>query len=447
MFFAATNISAGSAEEVRLLTLDPGHFHASLVQKLMYPQVSPIVHVYAPEGADLDQHLQRIEGFNTRTENPTHWQEKVYRGPDFLDRMVSEKAGNVVVISGNNTRKTDYIAKSVAAGFNVLADKPMAITPENFDLLRKVFEKAAEKKVLLYDIMTERHEITTILQRELSRMPELFGKLEKGTPEEPAVVVESVHYFFKEVAGKPLIRPAWFFDVRQEGEALADVGTHLVDQVQWQCFPEQPLDWRKDIKVLKARRWATPLTREQFRQATGLSEFPEFLQKDVGPDGKLNVFANGEMTYIIRGIHVKITTKWDFGSPAAKDTHASLLKGTKANLSIESSSALAVSGKGPPPSGADFDSSVRDPMDKIAKKYPGLGVDMARNRGTSNDSFHLLLRVPEKYNVGHEAHFAQVTEDFLRYLKEGKLPSWEVPNMLAKYYTTAEAYRLSHAKK
>jgi len=50
------------------------------------------------------------------------------------------------------------------------------------------------------------------------------------------VVIESVHHFFKEVSGKPLIRPAWFFDVRQQGEALPDVGTHLVDLVQWMCF-------------------------------------------------------------------------------------------------------------------------------------------------------------------------------------------------------------------
>src|SRR5258706_6387130 len=102
LIMCAAIIAQGA--EVRLITLDPGHFHASLVQKFMYPQVSPIVQVYAPDGPDLEQHLQRIESFNTRTENPTHWQEKVYRGPDFLDRMVSEKAGNVVVISGNNTR-------------------------------------------------------------------------------------------------------------------------------------------------------------------------------------------------------------------------------------------------------------------------------------------------------------------------------------------------------
>ncbi len=46
--------------------------------------------------------------------------------------------------------------------------------------------------------------------------------------------------------------------------------------------------------------------------------------------------------------------------------------------------------------------------------------------------------------MGHEQHFAQVTEKFLRFLAEGNMPAWEVPDMLAKYYTTTEAYRLSH---
>ena len=83
-------------------------------------------------------------------------------------------------------------------------------------------------------------------------------------------------------------------------------------------------------------------------------------------------------------------------------------------------------------------------MEKLKRKFPGVEVSVS----------HMMERlpegtviIPEKYNVGHEAHFAQVTEDFLRYLKGGKLPSWEVPNMLAKYYTTTEAYRLSHAEK
>src|SRR5439155_15753283 len=94
------------------------------------------------------------------------------------------------------------------------------------------------------------------------------------------------------------------------------------------------LDWRKDIKVLSARRWATKLTPEQFTRVTGLKEYPDFLKKEVGSDGALIVFANGEMTFVIRGIYVKATTKWEFGAPSAKDTHASLLKGTVASLSI-----------------------------------------------------------------------------------------------------------------
>src|SRR6266498_5045048 len=74
--------------DVRLMTLDPGHFHAALVQKVRYPGVSPIVAVYAPAGSDLDEHLKRIEGYNQRTQNRTDWEEKVYAGPDFLERML-----------------------------------------------------------------------------------------------------------------------------------------------------------------------------------------------------------------------------------------------------------------------------------------------------------------------------------------------------------------------
>ncbi len=37
-------------QSVKLITLDPGHFHAALVQKSMYPQVDPTVFVYAKRG-------------------------------------------------------------------------------------------------------------------------------------------------------------------------------------------------------------------------------------------------------------------------------------------------------------------------------------------------------------------------------------------------------------
>ncbi len=67
-------------QTIRLMTLDPGHFHAALVQKKMYEQVSPEVHVFAPDGDDVKLHLKRIEGFNTRADDPTSWKEIVYTG-------------------------------------------------------------------------------------------------------------------------------------------------------------------------------------------------------------------------------------------------------------------------------------------------------------------------------------------------------------------------------
>src|SRR4051812_18283527 len=103
----------GTADDdvVRLITLDPGHFHAALVQKEMYPGIAPDVYVYAPGGAELTAHLDLVKQYNSRTDSPTKWEEKVYTGKDYLSKMLSEKKGNVVVLAGNNRQKTEYIKK------------------------------------------------------------------------------------------------------------------------------------------------------------------------------------------------------------------------------------------------------------------------------------------------------------------------------------------------
>ncbi len=428
---------------VRLITLDPGHFHAALVQKFMYPEVSPLVRVYAPAGAELDDHLKRVAGFNSRSQDPTHWQEEVYTGPDFLDRMEREKAGNVVVISGNNIRKAEYIRRSIDAGLNVLADKPMVILPREFDLLRQAFAKAAEKKVLLYDIMTERYEITAILQRGLVRRPEIFGAIERGTPSAPAIEIESVHHFFKEVAGKPLTRPAWFLDVRQQGEAIPDVGTHLVDLVQWECFADVVLDWQKDVVVEHATRWPTTISPEQFKRVTALASYPDYLKPDLRPDGALDVFHNGELVYSLRGTQVRVRAMWHFEPPpGGGDTYNSVLRGSRAWLRVKQGPeqhfvpALFVEPKSAD-SPAEFERALRSAVADLSVSWRGLGLKPA------GDAWEITI--PDKHRVGHEAHFSQVTEHFLRFLASGEMPAWEVPNMIAKYYTTTQAYALSHA--
>ena len=115
--------TAEPAPRVKLITLDPGHFHAALVQKSMYPDVDSVVHVYAPEGSDVQLHLGRIETYNKRADQPTRWKEEVYTGNDYLQKMLDEKKGNVVVLAANNQKKPEYITRSIEAGFHVLADK------------------------------------------------------------------------------------------------------------------------------------------------------------------------------------------------------------------------------------------------------------------------------------------------------------------------------------
>ncbi|MBA4850394.1 putative oxidoreductase C-terminal domain-containing protein [Emticicia sp. BO119] len=430
--------SAQTSKEIRLITLDPGHFHAALVQKNMYPEVSPEVRVYAPVGTDLDFHLQRIEGYNKRADNPTKWLEKVYTGPDYFEKMLSEKAGNVVVIAGNNRIKADYIDKSVNAGLNVLADKPMIIDGKDFDKLKKTFTTAAQKKVLLYDIMTERYEISTMLQREFSMLPSAFGKLEKGTPENPAVTKESVHHFYKYVSGSVLTRPSWFMDVAQQGEGIVDVTTHLVDLIQWECFPEQVIDYQKDIKLTSARHWTTDMTLNQFKTITKTDGFPDYLKKDV-VDNVLKVYSNGEINYQLKGVHAKASVIWAYQAPeGGGDTHYSIMRGTKANLIIRQGAeqnykpTLYIE---PVSNNKVYEAGLLQALAVIEKKYPGVAL--------KKNAKGWEVEIPEKYKEGHEAHFGRVTEKYLEYLKQGKLPAWEVPNMIAKYYTTTQALKLA----
>jgi hypothetical protein len=299
--------------------------------------------------------------------------------------------------------------------------------------------------VLLYDIMTERSEITSMLQKELAQTPALFGKFQPGTPEDPAITKESVHHFYKMVSGSPLIRPGWFYDVRQQGEGIVDVTTHLIDLVMWASFPEQSIDYKKDIELLKARRWATKISREQFERSTTLKDFPDYLKPILDSSGAISVYANGEIIYKLRGIHSKVSVTWNYEAPTgAGDTHYSIMKGTQALLQIRQGKeqnyqpelyVQAAAGVDPAAVGRELRKAVQG----LQTKYPGIAVQ------EQGKLWQIII--PGSYRNGHEAHFAQVTERFLKYLTAGKMPDWETPNMLAKYNLTTEALELARKAK
>lgn len=427
---------------VKLITVDPGHFHAALVQKSMYDDVDSVVHVYAPAGPDVELHLGRIKAFNARAESPTDWNEVVYTGDDFFEKMLTQKAGNVVVLAGNNQKKTEYISKSLGAGFHVLADKPMAIDTKGFEVLKEAFATAKSNQVLLYDIMTERYEISTMLQKEFSQMPEIFGTLEEGTPDNPAVTKESVHHFFKYVSGNILTRPPWFMDATQAGEGIVDVTTHLVDLVQWECYPDQVIDLTKDIQLIKARRWTTDMKRSEFQAITKLTEFPEYLKKDIVNDSILKVYCNGEIDYKLKNIHARVSVRWNYKAPeGAGDTHYSIMRGTKASLVIQQGAeqqykpTLYIQPVG---DDAAFGKILEEQLKNIQSRYAGVELKKI------GKGYEVII--PEQYREGHEAHFGRVMEKFLEYVRNGNIPDWEVPNMLAKYYTTTQALELAQQK-
>jgi predicted dehydrogenase len=426
--------------DIRFITLDPGHFHAALVQKEMYPNVASKVHVYAPLGSDLVDHLARVAGFNRRKESPTAWELEVHTGPDFLERMLAEHAGNAVVISGRNRGKIDRVQSSLDAGLHALVDKPWILEEPDLPKLERALDTAEEGGLVALDIMTERCEVTTQLQRELVNDPASFGSLLPGSEAQPAVYMESVHYLKKIVAGAPNPRPVWFFDTEQQGEGLNDVGTHLVDLVQWTLFPEQPIDYRRDIRVLRAQRWPTLIPRAEFRQVTR-EDFPPYLLGHV-KDDSLEYFCNTLVSYTLRGAHIVLDAVWDWEPPPGSgDTHFAYYRGSRARVEIRQGAAeqhrpeLFVV----PNAAADKGSVLAAVQKKVASlqaQYPDIAV--------ADQGAEIRVTIPERLRVGHEEHFAQVTQRFLRYVRDRRtLPAWERPNMLAKYYVTTEGTRLA----
>jgi len=411
-------------DEYRLITVDPGHFHAALIQKEAYPGVSNRVAVYAPLSTDLTDHMNRIVRFNQRAERPTAWELDIHTSPDFLDRLANEPRGGVVVLSGRNRLKIQYILAALRAGMHVLADKPWIIREEDLPLLAEALALAGRSGLVAYDIMTERYEITSILQRELVNSPAVFGEIVAGSEAEPGVYMESIHHILKLVAGVPNLRPTWFFDVAEQGEALADVGTHLVDLTQWTLFPGATLDPARDIAIGSASRWPTKMTAEQFKQVTG----------QAGP--ALDYYCNTRASYAIRGVHVKLDVLWNWESPTG-DTHLAIYRGTKSRVEVRQGAAenfrpeLYVVG--------DVGAALIPTVTALSKQYPGIAVE---DRGGE-----FRITIPDSYRVGHEAHFAQVAGQFFDYLRHPEtFPAWENPGMLAKYAVSTRGTSRSHGR-
>ena len=191
----------------------------------------------------------------------------------------------------------------------------------------------------------------------------------------------------------------------------------------------------------QARRWPTVITRQQYEKATGAADFPGFLKGKLDSEGVLPCYANGEMIYSLKGVYVKLSVSWDFEAPeGAGDTQYSSFAGSKARVLLKQG---AEQGYRPqlyvePADGVSLEqlhTALKKAIARAQSKYPGLALE----RGESC----WQVVIPQEHQAGHEAHFREVTEKFLQYLAEGRLPRWEAPNMIAKYYITTAALELA----
>jgi len=198
--------------------------------------------------------------------------------------------------------------------------------------------------------------------------------------------------------------------------------------------------------MISAKRWTKDLSLAQFEKVTGRNDFPEFLKKDVA-DNKLKVYSNGEFVYKLKGKVAKVTVTWNFEAPkGGDDIHFSIMRGKLCNLMIKQEKEQNYNPNVYIETNITeglitFEVGLKKAVDQDnATKYPGLKLEkLSDNIWT--------VEIPSQYKLGHEAHFGHVTAKYLQYLKDGKLPEWEVPNMIAKYYTTTEVLKLAKQKK
>ena len=197
--------------------------------------------------------------------------------------------------------------------------------------------------------------------------------------------------------------------------------------------------------MLSAQRWATPIPEAEFRRVTGEPGFPTFLAPVV-KNGTLEYFCNTLVSYTLRGIHTKLNVIWDWEpAPGAGDTHYAFYKGSRARVEVRQTQAdqlrpelyVVPSSAGDRGAGAE-----RGPR---PRRGPAAAVPRRRRWRSAEREIHVAI--PDSFRVGHEAHFAQVTTEFLRFLRDRRaLPAWERPNMLAKYYVSTTGTELSHKR-
>lgn len=406
---------AAGDRDIRLIDVAPGHFHAAEVHTRMIEGVSNEAHIYSPLGPELNLHLEAIAAFNSRVKNPTSWALRIFAGTGYLDQLQKEPPGNIVVLSGRNSKKIDVVLTALRGGQHVLVDKPWILEAADLPKLEQALHLARRSNLAAVDGMTLRYGLAYQVLRELVRDPAVFGQPVKGTPEDPAVQLENGHAILKFSDGKVRRRPGWFFDIGEQGEGIADVGTHLVDLALWTLFSDR----LPEAKVVKGSRMALFITGPQFAQVTGEVAWPPYLQAAVR-GGVLSYFSNNDAMIQAGGVNIGVKVRWKYESAAGgHDTYLTSYRGTRATVQVKDGTELTVAGA--------VGEALRARI--AALKIAGLRV-------VEVDGGHFRVQIPQQ---DEQEDFVRIARDMVKRIQSGRPAAseeWELSCMLLKYRLT-----------
>ena len=178
-----------------------------------------------------------------------------------------------------------------------------------------------------------------------------------------------------------------------------------------------------------ATRFPTLITLDEYKAVTGAEDFPEYLQQDV-EDGVLNVYSNGTIDFVVKGVPVRILMRWDYApEPGSGDRFHEVIPGSVSSIEIVQDASTGFARK----------LFIRTTPELAAKAeamlkqtWPEVSIDL------SGDGRY-VVEIPQAYRHPHEEHFNMVGADFIDCIRKGAAPEWEKENTLTKYHITTSA--------
>lgn len=419
------------AKELSIDIFNPVHFHGALILQSMYREItglelSPIVRVYHSNKNTLAAFKGMAEKIKAEEQG---WKIGYFASDSPLENMLKNK-GDILVLACPNVNKMDVISRAVQVGYDlILSDKPWIIEAKKMFTLEKAIERAAENHTILYDIMTERYELGTIMQGLIMQNEDLFGVLEKGSVDQPAITKKSIHILDKSHMG--VVRPPEYFDTNWQGEGIVDVTTHLVDMTNILVRPNREV-YSDDVKLHRAKRWATRVPQTDFGNITKTrNRSPIF------------VYCNGSLNYELDNSHAYIEVVWNL--KGKDDEHYSTIEGSKVTIEVvkgpeDKHQQVYITPNVPE---SEVKSALEQHVANLREQFnnPGIGYKKERKR------FKLVL--PENMYTNHFQHFAEVATQALRYLsgKQTFPRSLEDSRLYTKYHLTTSALEIARKAK